>query len=278
MTLVPQIIKGLVGVKPDYVFRYIRSEFENFDFVSCYVPNDLAVHGFPNTVEGLADLRFRDYTYARNMVPMWYCIRDYVKTVLAVHYMSDAVVAADEDLRAWCQEVQTAGHIKTFPTITTVDELCDPATMAIHIAAPFHTAVNYLQNFCHAFVIAKPPCLCVPMPKTLAELKRYKEADLVRALPIGRQRQWLLAVQVPWLLSNKVASERNLVTFAHSQWRTLRDAHDKEGKAVAAASKAFYDELRRLDVEFAKNSNAMSKNSIPYNVIDPYSTAVSILI
>jgi len=149
-TLVPQIIKDLVGVKPDYVFRYIRGEFENFDFVSCYVPNDLAAHSFPNTVEGLADLRFRAYTYARNMVPMWYCIRDYVKTVLAVHYVIDAVVAADEDLRAWCQEVQTAGHIKTFPTITTVDELCDAATMAIHIAAPFHTAVNYLQRFYHA--------------------------------------------------------------------------------------------------------------------------------
>lgn len=136
-TLVPQIIKELVGVKPAYVFRYIRGEFENLDFVSCYVPSDLAAHSFPNTVEGLADLRFRDYTYARNMVPMWYCIRDYVKTVLAVHYVSDA---------------------------------------------------------------------------------------------------------------------------------------------VAAASKAFYDELRRLDVEFAKNSNAMNKNSIPYNVMSPDSTAVSILI
>lgn len=277
-TLVPQIIKDLVGVKPEYLFRYVRSEFENFDYVAHYVPNDLAARGFPNTEEGLADPRFRDYAYARNMVPMWACIRRYVETVLSVSFPSDVKVAADEDIRAWCQEVQTAGHIKTFPTIKTRDQLYDAVTMAIHIAAPFHTAVNYLQNFYHAFVVAKPPCLCAPMPTTLAELKGYKETELVRALPIGRQRQWLLAVQVPWLLSNKVASERNLVTFAHSQWRTLRDAKDKEGKAVAAASKAFYDELRRLDVEFAKNSNGMNRNAIPYNVMDPDTTAVSILI
>ncbi len=35
---------------------------------------------------------------------------------------------------------------------------------------------------------------------------------------------------------------------------------------------------RRLDVEFAKHSSAMNRNAIPYNVMDPDTTAVSILI
>ncbi len=72
------------------------------------------------------------------------------------------------------------GHIKTFPTITTVDQLCDAVTMAIHIASPFHTAVNYLQNFTTPSWWPAPPCLCAPMPTTLAELQAYKEAELVR--------------------------------------------------------------------------------------------------
>ncbi|KAK0612228.1 lipoxygenase [Immersiella caudata] len=281
-TLVPQIIKDLTGVKPDYLFQYIRSEFEQFDYVANYVPNDLARRGFPNTVEGLSAEKYRDYAYARNMLPMWHCIRRYVSTVLATKYhppaLADELVQKDPAILRWSQEVQTAGHIKSFPTITTLDSLIDAVTMSIHIAAPFHSAVNYLQNFYHAFVIAKPPSLCSPLPNTLSELKKYKEADLVRALPIGRQRQWLLTVQVPWLLSSKVASERNLITFAQSQWRTLRDAKGAGDRKVAEASKTFYDELRRLDVEFAMHSNEMNEGSIPYSVMDPDNTAVSILI
>ncbi|KAK0707938.1 lipoxygenase [Lasiosphaeris hirsuta] len=277
-TLVPQVIKDLVGVKPDYLFQYLRSEFDEYDYVGSYVPNDLERRGFPNTVEGLADQRYRDYAYAKDVLPMWYCIRRYVKAVISTRYTTDKDVQADEAILRWSQEVQTSGHIKTFPTITTLEQLYDALTMSIHIAAPFHSAVNYLQNFYHAFVIAKPPSLCTPLPNSLEELKKYKEADLVRALPIGRQRQWLLSVQVPWLLSSKVASDRNLVMFAHSQWRTLRDAGDAEGRKIAAASKSFYDELKILDVAFTKNSNDMNKDSIPYQVMDPDNTAVSILI
>ena len=280
-TLVPQIIKDLTGVKPDYLFQYIRNEFEQFDYVGNYVPNDLARRGFPNTVEGLSSKKYRDYAYARNMVPMWYCIRRYVATVLATKYhppaLADELVQKDEAILRWSQELQTVGHIKSFPTITSLDSLIDAVTMSIHIAAPFHSAVNYLQNFYHAFVIAKPPSLCSPLPNTLGELNKYKEADLVRSLPIGRQRQWLLTVQVPWLLSFKVASERNLITFAQSQWRTLRGAKGADLK-VAEASKVFYEELRKLDVDFARHSNEMNADSIPYSVMDPDNTAVSILI
>ncbi|KAK3356652.1 lipoxygenase [Lasiosphaeria hispida] len=277
-TLVPQVIKDLVGVKPEYLFQYMRSEFDDYDYVGSYVPNDLKRRGFPNTVEGLADQRYRDYAYAKDVLPMWYCIRRYVKTMLSTRYTTDKAVQDDEDIFRWCQEVQTAGHIKSFPTITTLEQLYDALTMSIHIAAPFHSAVNYLQNFYHAFVIAKPPSLCTPLPTSLEELTKFKEADLVRALPIGRQRQWLLSVQVPWLLSSKVASDRNLVMFAQSQWRTLRDSRDAEGRRIAAASKSFYDELKVLDVAFTKNSNDMNKDSIPYEVMDPDNTAVSILI
>jgi len=281
-TLVPQIIKDLTGVKSDYLFQYIRSEFEAFDYVGSYVPNDLASRGFPNTTKGLASPKYRDYAYARNMLPMWYCIRRYVASVLATKYqppaLADELVRSDQDIFRWCQEVQTAGHIRSFPTITTFDALVDAVTMSIHIAAPFHSTVNYLQNFYHAFVIAKPPSICAPLPGTLKELNKYKEVDLVRALPIGRQRQWLLTVQLPWLLSSKVATERNLITFALSQWNTLRSAKDPKEQKIAQASGALYKELRKLDVDFATHSNEMNEGSIPYTVMDPDNTAVSILI
>ncbi len=79
--------------------------------------------------------------------------------------------------------------------------------MCIHIASPQHTAVNYLQNFYQAFVPAKPPALYKPLPTSLRELKTMTEPDLIRALPVGRQRDWLLAALVTWLLSLKTAQE-----------------------------------------------------------------------
>ncbi|KAH6892615.1 lipoxygenase [Thelonectria olida] len=279
-TLVPQVIKDLVGLKPDYLYKFVRYEFEKFDFVGSYIPNDLKKRGFPNTAQGLSDKKYKNYAYAKNMVLMWDCIRKYVMSSLLRYYdkdTADKMVQDDQYIKDWCKEIQISGWIKTFPTIQTLDQLCDAITMSIHIAAPFHTAVNYLQNFYQAFVLAKPPCLCSPMPTSLDQLKKYNEASLVSALPIGRQRQWLLSVQVPWLLSFKVASDRSLISFAQSQWRTAR-GNDPESTEIRNISEQFYLELKKLEVEFLITSKGMDAGSIPYMVMDPSNTAVSILI
>jgi hypothetical protein len=150
--------------------------------------------------------------------------------------------------------------------------------MCIHIAAPFHTAVNYLQNFYQSFVIGRPPMLCSQPPKTLAQLQTFKEADLVAALPINRQREWLLAAHVPWLLSFKVESDRSLLNYALSQWNVYKKKEEKEEVQVRDISEMFYLDLCRLAKKFYYNSRDMDPGSIPYMVLDPASTAVSILI
>ena len=47
---------------------------------------------------------------------------------------------------------------------------------------------------------------------------------------------------------------------------------------VMAAAKAFYEALVQLRQVFEENSEGMSVGTVPYNVMDPNSTAVSILI
>ncbi|KAK7425890.1 hypothetical protein QQZ08_007604 [Neonectria magnoliae] len=279
-TLVPQVIKDLVGLKPDYLYQLIRSEFESFDYVKNYVPNDLERRGFPNTAAGLAKDKYKNYAYAKNMLSMWTCIRKYVTSMLLMYYdksTADKMIKEDQYVQNWSKEVQTNGWIKTFPTIQTLDELCDAVTMSIHIAAPFHSAVNYLQNFYQAFVLAKPPALCQAMPSSLKELSAYTERTLVASLPCGRQRQWLLAVQVPWLLSFKVPGDRSLITFAQSQWRAHRGG-DAEDKEIQRISELFYLDLKKLEIEFLMTSKNMDAGSVPYMVMDPSNTAVSILI
>lgn len=73
--------------------------------------------------------------------------------------------------------------------------------MCIYIASSQHTAVNYLQEYYQPFVVNKPPPLCQPPPKTLAELQNFKEKDVIAALPVDRPVEWLLAVQIPTLLT-----------------------------------------------------------------------------
>lgn len=279
-SLVPQVIVELIGFTPDQAFHFIRHSFENFDFQGHYVPNDLKDRGFPTDSESFNHPRYRNYPFGKNMLLMWDVLRRYVKSILEQYYDEDGPqsVANDSYIRDWCAEVQTHGHVKTFPTITTLDELVDAVTMCIHIAAPFHTAVNYLQNFYQSFVPAKPPMLCLPQPTTLDALRGYAEPDLASALPIGRQREWLLAAQVPWLLSFRVESDRSLINYALSQYHVYRWRTSKRDVAVRDASEAFYLDLCALAKRFYYNSVGQSEGAIPYMVMDPNQTAVSILI
>ncbi|GKU07827.1 lipoxygenase [Fusarium langsethiae] len=111
-TLVPQVIKDLVGVSPDALYSYVRYEYQNFDYVNNYVPNDLRKRGFPNTTEGLADEKYKNYAYAKNMLSMWNTIRKYVMSMLLMYYdkdRADRMVQNDLYIKEWCREVQTSG-------------------------------------------------------------------------------------------------------------------------------------------------------------------------
>jgi hypothetical protein len=277
-TLIPQIAVEIVGISPDQCYRFLCHAYDTYDFVGNYVPNDLKRRGFPDHPNLLRHPRYKNYPYAKNVLALWTALREYVQSMLQISFPTDDSVADDEDIQRWVTEIKTAAHMRTFPDITTVDDLVDAVTMCIFIASPFHTAINYLQNFYQAFVIAKPPALCREPPTSLEELKQYTESDLVASLPINRQRQWLLAAQVPWLLSFKVEPDRSLLNYAASQWHVYKYKREENDVKVKEASEKLYRDLQGLQVRFFRNSLAMEAGSIPYMVLDPGLTAVSILI
>ncbi|KAK0727514.1 lipoxygenase [Lasiosphaeria miniovina] len=277
-SLVPQVIVDIVGLSPAQAYSFIREAYDTYDFVGSYVPNDLKRRGFPNTLDGLDHPRYRNYTFAKNVLALWEVLRAYTKSMLLLSHPTDKSVAGDKYLQDWAKEVQTSAFMPSFPDIKTVDQLVDAVTMCIHVASPFHSAVNYLQNFYQVFVAAKPPALCQAPPTSLEQLKAFKESDLVAALPINRQRQWMLAAQLPWLLSFKVDDERSLMNYAVSQWNVYKYKKAPADQKVKEASEALYVGLQGLRKTFFFNSTGMDKGSIPYMVLDPGFTAVSILI
>ena len=284
-TLVPSVVIELMGTTPEQAKALINYTYDNFNFTGKYIPQDLKSRGFPP--DQLDKEKYKNYPYARNMVEVWAAIRNFVKAMIVLDYAEEGeekgdrrLVSSDKQIAAWYSEIQSpsGGRLRSFPTIKTRDDLIDAVTMSIHIASPQHTAVNYLQNFYQSFVIAKPPAIYIPPPSTLTDLNAIKEADLVKALPISRQRDWLLASQIPWLLSFRVASEYNLVTYAASIWNLYRKKTGRNEQKVKEIAAKFYAELRRLIDVFEGHSEQQDKGAVPYVVLDPNTTAVSILI
>lgn len=275
-TLVPSIIFDLVGLSGEQQKDFIRYAFDNFHFTNSYIPAHLAKRGFP--IEDLEKDKFRNYPYANNMIHMWRGIQKFVKSMIDLNYSSDAYVSKDDGIRAWCYEVQNAGQIPTFPAIKTKDQLIEAITMCIHIASPQHTAVNYLQNFYQVFVPAKPPALYTPLPTSLSKLRAFTEHDLIRALPVGHQKDWLLAAHIPWLLSFKTADESSLLNYAQSLYNLVRKKKGATNEKTMAIATKFYNDLRSMIILFKGNSDKMTPGTVPYIVMDPAATAVSILI
>ncbi|KIK57231.1 hypothetical protein GYMLUDRAFT_229519 [Collybiopsis luxurians FD-317 M1] len=273
-TLVPKIINEMTAFKDPETYAFIKDAYQRFDWVGSYVPNDLRRRGFP--VEKLNDVKYHNYGYARNIARMWEILRKFVGTVLTKTYVGgDAQVAADLSIASFCRQVRSidGGQLGTFPSIKTLDELIDFVTMCIHIASPQHTAVNYLQQYYQTFVPNKPSALFRPLPQSLAELQGYREKDILDALPSHRSRDWLLMAQVPYLLSMEVAEDSTILHYAAT---TINS--NSTPRVIREAAEAFKYDLQVFAQTVSQYSEELDDQQTPYLVLDPYRTAISILI
>jgi hypothetical protein len=327
-TLVPSVVIPIIGADNRQAMNFINYTYNDFDFVGNYIPADLERRGFP--VNRLGDLccrcskhcdneknpgecctagcgpechqkcdpKFVNYTYARNMKLMWITLRNFVAGCLDAHGFThdsagDKKVIEDNYITDWVKEIRSiqGANIRTFPDIKMVDELIDAVTMCIHIASPQHTAVNYLQQYYLSFVVNKPPALCEALPKSLAALSQYKEKDLIKALPVARDRdaEWLLASHLPALLSQTVTKDLNLVAYAVNVYSAAKLVDDKGLMKVAETfcrelwvlgnTFSAEDKTRTPKIGvFTQHSDELAKGFPRYTVMDPVVTAVSVLI
>ena len=285
-TLVPDVVIPLSGFTGPQLMKLIQNSYSSFDWVASYIPNDLASRGFPP--ERLQDEKYHNCAYAKNMILLWQILRRFVSRYLAGDnpqlMSSDAAVAGDGEIAAWCKEMRSplGGNISTFPEIKTREQLIDTVTMCIHIASPQHTSVNYLQEYYQTFVLNKPPALYTPVPTTLRQLSAMDEKAFMEALPTNLPRAWLLAAHLPHLLSLTVAPEQNLINYARSVYASVQDttgsAQSPAARAVGDAAKEFWTELKDFGEVVERIDREMDNGTIEYRVLDPDVTAVSILI
>ncbi|KAJ8515606.1 hypothetical protein ONZ45_g7011 [Pleurotus djamor] len=272
--LVPNIISPLAGFSLPQTYKFIRTEFTNFDWKGKHIPTDLKNRGFP--IDQLGNEKFHNYTYARDIIEMWKTLHHFVKSVLKKdYYPDDSKVAEDAQIQAFCAEmrsVEGAGMVNFPESVQTLDELVDLVTMAIHIASPQHTAINYLQQYYQTFVPNKPSALFTPLPDTIDALLQYKEDDVLDALPFGQNKLWLLSAQIPYLLTSEVGEKNNIITYA-------TEASKDSDKAIMKAGGRLLTALGKLKLSFELHNLELDDHEkTPYNVLAPEKTASSIVI
>ncbi|KAJ8061462.1 hypothetical protein OCU04_009280 [Sclerotinia nivalis] len=275
-SLIPQVIVHINGLSEKGSLSMVRNQYETFDFVGSYIPNDLEARGFP--LKELDGKRFHNYAYAKNMHLMWFVLRRFVSGMLRPSYPNDSSVSKDTYIQSWTSEIQsdTGANISSFPSLTTFEALVDAVTMCIHIASTQHTAVNYLQDYYLAFIPNKPPALFTPLPQSLSELQALTEQSLIASLPVSEPRIWLLSSHLPYLLSSVVADDQSLLEYALSV-RGVAGSSDGEDERERVAG-MFYEELVALEGVLDGIALGVDDGTVLYRVLAPERTAVSILI
>ena len=273
-TLLPKIIIPMTGHTAEQVYKFVKTSYSKFNWTGLYIPNDLRRRGFPP--ELLAEPKYHNYGYARNITHMWEILRKFVRTALVEIYVGgDAQVANDPSIMTFCQEVRSyaGGQLTSFPQIQTLDELIDFVTMSIHTASPQQTAVNYLQQYYQTFIPNKPSTLYTPLPQSLGQLEAYEEKDILLALPIHRPSDWLLMAHVPYLLSFEVPDDGTILYYA----ATTSDSGSTL-LIIRTAARVLRDDLVDFIYTVSEHSEELDDQQTPYLVLDPSKTAISILI
>ncbi|KAF8153345.1 lipoxygenase [Crassisporium funariophilum] len=272
-TLVEQMMGPISPFKLPQLFTICNDSYYKFDWVGSYVPADLVKRGFP--VDQLdVDPKFHNYAYARSVAAMWTVLQSFVGKVLTAYYKNgDSDVAADPYVSSFCLEMQSndGAGLPQFPTVTKLADLIDMVTMCIHIAAPQHTAVNYLQQSYQTFIPNKPSALYTPLPQSLQDLQQINESDVLAALPLQVWRDWLMMAQVPYLLSAEVTGDQNIIEYA-------KTAAASKNPLIASAGKDLEIDIGNLTNTFKENSDAMDDQITKYMVLDPKDLAAAIVI
>ncbi|KAH8773287.1 valencene oxygenase [Hyaloscypha finlandica] len=236
------LLVNINGMTSSQTYAFIKDAYNKFDWKARRVPNDLQNRGFPESE--LASKNFHNYAYGRNMSALW---QKY------------------QDLPNFRNEMRNplGGAVGKFTDLNTVEEVIDMVVMCIHIACPQNTAANYLQDYYQAFVPNKPSCLCTPLPQTIERLNTFTEEDLVQAFPVKHPRVWLMASHLPYLLGYQVDQKQTLLNYAVSLQKLAENT----------AGDPIYDAP-----EFGRDKTEMDDQLVPYNVMDPDATTVSILL
>ncbi|KAI9079311.1 hypothetical protein K1719_038712 [Acacia pycnantha] len=221
------------------------------------LPNDLIRRGLaePDQTKpyGLK-LLIEDYPYANDGLPIWFAIKNCVRTYVTYYYQDELMVQSDNELQAWYREVINVGHAdhreaSWWPRQSTPSDLISILTTLIWIASVQHSAVNFGQYPYGGYVPMRPPLMKRILPKKddpeYEDFMKDPEGYLLSSMPDLFQTTKFLAVVN--ILSQHSTEEEYL-----GERKDLSDwSSDPE---IIEAFYRFSMELKRIEKEIEKRN------------------------
>jgi arachidonate 15-lipoxygenase len=202
------------------------------------------------------------YPFRDDSLPIWHATRDFVAGYVALHYASDADVAADPELAAFVAEVGApdGGRLPRMMEgvrVETVASVVDLAARIVFRATTFHAAINDASYDWVSFAPNMPSAPFAPFPPPGAEIP----ADaLTRMLP---------SVKLSWEV---ISATYNVAEIGKN--RLGRYHEDAFGDArVAPLVERFQAALHAIEAETASRN---AGRPIPYELLLPSRITASI--
>jgi len=225
-----------------------------FQFRNGHVPKVLVANGVADH-----DM-LPEYPYRDDATLYWDAIRPWVGDYLALYYPTDAVVAADSELRAWLHEVShnDCGRIAGIgpEDADSLASLTDVLTMVVFTCSVQHAAVNFPQYDVMSYAPRMPFAAYAPAPTTKTGATEADYLALLPPLNIAEQQ-----MEIGYLLGSVRYS-----TLGQYSQRAFRDPR------VAEPLVAFQRRLAEIGTTIAERNEirrpymALAASGVPQSI------------
>jgi arachidonate 15-lipoxygenase len=234
----------------------LRRSLDEIDVASLDPTVELARRGVDDA-EGLPVYPFRD-----DSLPLWRATRAFVAEYVALHYASDADVAADAELAAFVAEIGAAdgGRLPRMMAgvrVATVPDVVDLAARIVFRATSYHAAINQSSYDWVSFAPNMPCSAFAPFPAPGAAIG----ADaFVEMLP---------SVSLSWEV---ITATYNVAEIGTNRLGEYAEGHFGDPR-VAPLVARFREALRAIEAETEERNRA---RPIPYEYLLPSRVTASI--
>ncbi|CAL8464299.1 g3834 [Coccomyxa elongata] len=238
---------------------------------------DLVLRGMASPDESTGRLKpVIDYPFAEDGLDIWYAMRDWFGSYLAIYYTDDQQLAEDSEIQEWWRDVREKGHPdkkEGWPVLKSVTDLRDILTTIAFTGSAHHAAVNFGQYDYSGYMPNRPSLIRRPIPEkgspAVRELQANYEEELLSYLP--NPDDSLQAALLYAVLSSHAPNEEYL-DHETPQWI--------EDKRALAAHEKFLAALKKLDADITERNSpkhgskirgVVGARGIPYELLRPHS-------